>query len=295
MEQRSLGQFTVSAIGLGAMPFSMGGNERPPHERALATVHAALDAGVTLIDTADIYAPTWDAVGDNERIVAEALATYPGDTTHVVVATKGGITRFEGEGWGRDASPAYLRAAAEASRERLGVDRIDLYYWHRPDRSRLYAEVVETFGQLKADGIVKEVGVSNANVEELQVAVDVLGEGGLAAVQNEFSPKFNHTSWRELLWCGKRGIAFLPWSPLGGTGGGAAALAERFGVLTEVADAHGVSPQQATLAWQLALGEHVIPIPGASRAASIVDSARAMDLELTADEVERISAALLQR
>ena len=155
--------------------------------------------------------------------------------------------------------------------------------------------VVETFGRLKADGIVKEVGVSNANVEELQVAVDVLGEGGLAAVQNEFSPRFNHTSWRELLWCGKRGIAFLPWSPLGGTGGGAAALAERFGVLTEVADAHGVSPQQATLAWQLALGEHVIPVPGASRAASIVDSARAMDLELTADEVERISAALLQR
>ena len=124
---------------------------------------------------------------------------------------------------------------------------------------------------------------------------ELVGTGGLAAVQNEFSPKFNHTSWRELLWCGKRGIAFLPWSPLGGTGGGAAALAERFGVLTEVADAHGVSPQQATLAWQLALGEHVIPIPGASRPASIVDSARAMDLELTDDEVERISAALLQR
>lgn len=293
--QRRIGRFTVSPIGLGAMPLSASGKPAPPREQAFATIHAALDAGITVIDTADIYAPSWDTMGHNETLVAEALAAYPGDTSHIVIATKGGITRAEGEVWGRDGSADYLRTAAERSRERLGVDAIDLYYWHRPDRSRLYAEVVETFGQLKADGIVKEVGVSNANVEELQVAVDVLGEGGLAAVQNEFSPKFNHTSWRELLWCGKRGIAFLPWSPLGGTGGGAAALAERFGVLTEVADAHGVSPQQATLAWQLALGEHVIPIPGASRAASIVDSARAMDLELTADEVERISAALLQR
>ena len=292
---RRIGQFTVSSIGLGAMPLSTGGSTTPSHDEAVAVVHAALDAGITLIDTADIYAPSWDTMGHNESIVAEALRTWAGDASNVVVATKGGITRAEGERWGRDGSPAYIREAVERSRERLGVDAIDLYYWHRPDRSRLYAEVVETFGQLKADGIVKEVGVSNANVEELQVAVDVLGEGGLAAVQNEFSPKFNHTSWRELLWCGQRGIAFLPWSPLGGTGGGAAALAERFGVLTEVADAHGVSPQQATLAWQLALGEHVIPIPGASRPASITDSARAMDLELTDDEVERISAALLQR
>jgi aryl-alcohol dehydrogenase-like predicted oxidoreductase len=295
MEQRSLGQFTVSAIGLGAMPFSMGGNERPPHERALATVHAALDAGVTLIDTADIYAPTWDAVGDNERIVAEALATYPGDTTHVVVATKGGITRFEGEGWGRDASPAYLRAAAEASRERLGVDRIDLYYWHRPDRTQRYADVVETLAELKSDGIIAEVGVSNANVEEIEVALDVLGEGGLAAVQNQFSPTFNHTSYGELTFCGERGIAFLPWSPLGGTGGGAAAVGNRFPVIAQIADAHGVSPQQVTLVWELSLGGHVIPIPGASRPASVIDSARAAELALDDDELERLSGALLQR
>lgn len=292
---RRIGGFTVSSIGLGAMPLSpwpgMKGLEQP----ASATVHAALDAGITLIDTADIYAPSWDAMGHNELVVAEALRTYPGDTSGVVVATKGGITRAEGERWGRDGSPEYLRAAVDASRERLGVDRIDLYYWHRPDRHRLYAEVVETFGQLRADGLIAEIGISNANVEELDVALEVLGEGGLAAVQNEFSPRFNHTSYPELRWCAEHGVAFVPWSPLGGTGGGAAAVGHRFPVVADVAAAHGVSPQQVVLAWELALGEHVIPIPGASRPASIVDSAAAMHLTLDHDEVERLSDALLQR
>ena len=295
MSNRRIGQFSVSPVGFGAMPLSSGGSTTPSPEDAVAVVHAALDAGITLIDTADIYAPSWDTMGHNESIVAEALRTWSGDASTIVVATKGGITRAEGEQWGRDGSPEYLRAAAEASRERLGVEAIDLYYWHRPDRQRLYADVVETFARLKEDGVIREIGLSNANVEELQIAVAVLGEGELAAVQNEFSPQFNHTSWRELQWCGERRIAFLPWSPLGGTGGGAAELGDRFAVIAEVADARGVSPQQVTLAWELGLGRHVIPIPGASRASSIVDSARAMDLRLTADEQARISSALLRR
>ena len=292
--KRKIGQFTVSAIGLGAMPFSMGGNAKPPREQAVATVHAALDAGVTLIDTADIYAPSWDTVGHNERIVADALASYPGDTSQVVVASKGGITRFEGEGWGRDGSPEYLRAAAEASRERLGVEAIDLYYWHRPDRHRRYAEAIEALAELREDGLIREIGISNANVEEIEVAIEVLGEGVLAAVQNEFSPRFHHTSARELAFCGEHGIAFVPWSPLGGTHGGAAQVGAHFAVLADVAQAHGVSPQQVTLAWELSLGDHVIPIPGASRPASIVDSAGAMALELTDAERARITDAILQ-
>lgn len=296
MRTRTVGQFTVSAIGLGAMPVSMSrDNTSPDHDRAIATLHAALDAGVTLIDTADIYAPSWDQVGHNERLVAEALASWGGDRSGIVVATKGGITRAEGNTWGRDGSAEHLRAACEASLERLGVEAIDLYYWHRPDRTRTYASGVEALAQLKADGLIKEVGVSNANVEELEVAVEVLGEGGLAAVQNEFSPRFNHTSWQELTWCGEHGVTFVPWSPLGGTGGRAGEVGRRFPVIAEVADAHGVSPQQVTLAWELALGDHVLPIPGASRPGSIQDSAQAGDLELTADEVERLSDALLQR
>lgn len=293
--QRRIGQFTVSSIGLGAMPLSASGKPAPPRDQALATVHAALDAGVTLIDTADIYAPSWDTMGHNESLVAEALAAYDGDTSKVVVATKGGITRSEGEVWGRNGSLEYLRRAADRSRERLGVDTIDLYYWHRPDRAIRYADAIEALATLKADGVIAEIGVSNANVEELQVAIDVLGEGQLAAVQNEFSPRFNHTSLTELIFCERNGIAFLPWSPLGGTSGGAAAVGDRFPVLSDVAGELGVSPQRLTLAWELALGDHVVPIPGASRPESIVDSAGAMGLQLNEHQVERISAALLSR
>ncbi|HMQ65962.1 MAG TPA: aldo/keto reductase, partial [Arachnia sp.] len=280
--QRRLGQFTVSSIGLGAMPFSFY-DEAPSRERVHATVAAALDAGVTLIDTADIYAPSWDTMGHNERAVADALAAYQGDRSRVVVATKAGITRGEGETWGRDSSLGYLRGRVEASLANLRVDKLDLLYLHRPDRSRTYAEAIENFAALKQEGLVSEIGISNASVEEIQIALDVLGDGGLAAVQNEFSPKFNHTSKQELDFCGQRGIAFVPWSPLGG-GSGAARVGERFAVLSEVAGRLGVSPQRVTLAWELALGDHVIPIPGSSRPESITDSAAAMSLELSADD-----------
>lgn len=288
MQTRRLGPFTVSAIGLGAMPFSQGGNVIPSREQAIATVHAALDAGVTYIDTADIYAPTWDAMGHNEQIVADALASWGGDRDGVVVGTKGGITRSDGERWGRDGSADYLRAAVDKSLRNLGVDVIDLYQWHRPDRSRTYADGIAVFAELKAEGKIKAIGVSNANVEELQVAVDVLGEGGLASVQNEFSPKFRGPSEDELAWCGERGIAYLPYSPLGGTSGGAKAVGQHFPVIAEIAAAHGVSPQQVVLAWELAKGDHVIPIPGASRPESITDSAQAADLVLTDDEFAAI-------
>ncbi|MHA6511886.1 aldo/keto reductase [Tessaracoccus sp. Z1128] len=291
---RRLGQFSVSSIGLGAMPFSMSDKpSKPSEDQALATVHAALDAGITLIDTADIYAPTWDSMGHNERLVAKALRSYDGDVSNVVVATKAGITRSEGEGWGRNSAPDYLRRRLESALSTLGVDTLDLFYLHRPDRTRVYATVMETFAAFKAEGLIAEIGISNANVEEIQIAVDVLGDGELAAVQNEFSPKFNHTSKMELDYCAQRGIAFLPWSPLGGTGGGAATVGRRFPILAEIASGHGVSPQQVTLAWELALGDHVVVIPGASRPESIRDSALAMDLDLGADEVEAISAAVL--
>lgn len=289
---RQIGSLTVSALGLGAMPLSMGRGEPAPHDRAMATLHAALDAGITLLDTADIYAPSWDTMGHNETLVAEGLRTWGGDRSQVVVATKGGITRAEGEQWGRDGSAGYLRAALERSLAALGVDAIDLYYWHRPDRSLRYADGVEALAALQQEGLIREIGISNANVEEIDVARDVLGEGGLAAVQNEFSPTFFHTSRRELAHCGEHGIAFVPWSPLGGTGGGAAAVGERFESIARIAQAHGVSPQQVVLAWQLSLGEHVIPIPGASRPESITDSAAAMALELTEAEREELATLI---
>ena len=280
---RRLGSLTVSALGLGAMPLSMGRGEPAPHERAMATIHAALDAGITLLDTADIYAPSWDTMGHNEKLVGEALRSWGGDRTAITVATKGGITRSK-EGGGRDGSPAYLRRALEMSLAALGTDSVDLYYWHRPDRSIRYAEAVETLAGFQQEGLIREIGISNANIEEIDVAREVLGDGGLAAVQNEFSPSFFHTSRRELEHCGEHGIAFVPWSPLGGTGGGAAAVGERFPQIARIAEAHDASPQQVVLAWEIGLGEHVIPIPGASRPESITDSARAMTLALSDEE-----------
>ncbi|GAB3602320.1 aldo/keto reductase [Microbacterium aureliae] len=292
MKQRTLAGRRVSAIGLGAMPLSMNNDRQiPTPAEAVATVHAALDAGVTLIDTADIYAPAWNEMGHNERIVAEALRTWDGDSSQILVTTKGGITRGEGETWGRDGSAQYLRSAVEKSLEILGVEQIDLYQYHRPDRWRIYGDIMKDLAGLQADGLVRAVGISNASVEEIEIAIEVLGEGNIASVQNEFSPR-HPGSIDELRFCAKRGIAFLPWSPLGGTGGGARDVGTRFSAFGDVAEAHDVSPQQVVLAWELALADTVIPIPGARRAASIVDSAKAAELELTADEVVRLSESV---
>lgn len=286
METRKLGPFDVSPIGLGAMPFSMGANERPSREQAIATVHAALDAGVTYIDTADIYAPSWDTIGHNEEIIAAALKSY-GDTSDIVVGTKGGITRSEGEVWGRDGSASYIRGAVEASLRALDTDVIDLYQWHRPDRWLVYGEVLETFKALQQEGKVRAIGISNANVEEIEVALQVLGEDGLASVQNEFSPRFR-SSRDELELCGQHQVAFLPWSPLGGTGAKSKDVGQAYPAFHKISENRQVSQQRVVLAWELALGDHVIPIPGASRPASITDSAQAVSLALTPQELELI-------
>lgn len=290
VQTRQLGPFTVSAIGYGVMPLSMNNDqEYPGREDAIATVHAALDAGITYLDTADIYAPSWDTMGHNESIIGEALRSYSGSTADVVVGTKGGITRGEGETWGRDGSLAYLRSAVEKSLTKLGVDTLDLYQWHRPDRWQVYGDVIGHLKTLQDEGLIKAIGISNANVEEIEVAVQVLGEGGLANVQNEFSPRFR-SSQDELDYCTEQRIAFLPWSPLGGTGGGATNVGQEFSAFAEIGQEHGVSPQQVVLAWELSLSEVMIPIPGARRAASITDSAAAAELELSEDELARCFA-----
>jgi aryl-alcohol dehydrogenase-like predicted oxidoreductase len=290
MQTRTLGPFTVSAIGLGGMPMSMNDDKKYPDQaQAFATVHAALDAGVTFIDTADIYAPSWDTMGHNEELIGKALKSYSGSLDGVVVGTKGGITRSEGEQWGRDGSLKYLRSAVEKSLRALDVDVIDLYQWHRPDRWKVYGDVIANFKTLQDEGKIKAIGISNANVEEIEVAIEVLGEGGLASVQNEFSPRFR-SSADELELCDQKGIAFLPWSPLGGTGGGGREVGDRFAAFGEIARERGVSPQQVVLAWELSLSDRVIPIPGARRPESIIDSAKAADLVLSDEELARCSA-----
>lgn len=284
MQQRRIGDVEVAAIGLGAMPLSVPGH--PDADQARATVHAALDAGVTLIDTADAYTPD-GRPGHNEHIVAEALRTYGGDTSAVVVATKGGHTR-DGQDWDVDGRPEYLRRAAEESLRRLGVESIGLYQHHRPDPQVPYEETMGGLRTLLDAGLVQRVGISNADPGQIRVASDVIGDG-LVSVQNQLSPSFR-SSLPEVDVCAELGLAFLPWSPLGGIRS-AKDLGSTYAPFAQVAQRHGVSPQQVCLAWLLARSHVVVPIPGASRPESIRDSAAAADLALGADDIAMLDAA----
>ncbi len=285
MQQRRIGSRTVSAIGLGGMPMSIEG--RPEAPQSIATIHAALDAGITLIDTADSYHLHAGEVGHNESLIAEALSAYAGDTSDVLVATKGGHLRPGDGSWTQDGSPEHIRAAAKASASRLNVDAIDLYYYHRPDPAVPYEDGIGALRDLLDAGVIELAGISNATVAQIDLARDILGDR-LVAVQNQFSPAFL-SSLDELKHCADLGIAFLPWSPLGGISKAGSLGSHR--AFQEVADAHEVSPQQVALAWQLALSPGVIPIPGSSRPASIEDSARAVDLDLTDDELATLNTS----
>ena len=286
MQKRKLGDRQVSAVGLGAMHLSTDG--RPDESDAISVIHAALDEGLTLIDTADAYTPRDHAMGHNEEIVAKALKSYGGDTGDVLVATKGGHTR-DGVDWGLNGRPEYLRDAAEASLRRLGGDAIGLYQHHRPDPEVPYAETMGALRGLLDVGIIQRAGISNADTEQIRLAHAILGDG-LASVQNEFSPVFR-SSERELELCDELGIAFLPWSPLGGLRG-AKDLGSTTAPFGTVAHKHDVSPQRVCLAWMLAKSPVVVPIPGASRTASVQDSAAAVTLQLDHEDLADLDAAI---
>lgn len=284
MDQRRIGDRTVGAIGLGGMPMSV--RQRNDEELAVRTIHAALDAGVTLIDTADAYSVDEESFGHNEELIARALASYGSGAGDVLVATKGGHTR-RGAAWELDGSPEYLRKACEESLRRLGVDAIGLYQHHRPDPEVDYAETLGGLKDLLDDGLVVRAGISNADSDQILLAREILGDG-LASVQNEFSPRFR-SSQPELDLCTALGIAFLPWSPLGGMRQ-AAELGDRFAPFTEVGAKYDVSAQQVALAWELARSPVVLPIPGASRVESVRDSVAAADLTLEPDDLARLDA-----
>jgi aryl-alcohol dehydrogenase-like predicted oxidoreductase len=291
VQQRTIGNDTVGrievgAVGLGAMPLSTK-DPRPSDEQAQAVVHAALDAGVTLIDTADAYSRDEAEFGHNESLVAAALASYGGDTASVLVATKGGHTR-SGSDWGLDGTTAYLRRACEASLRRLGVEAIGLYQFHRPDPETPWEESMGALRVLADDGLVRMVGISNADVGQIDAARAIVGDA-LVSVQNQFSPGYR-SSAGELAHCAATGLAFLPWSPFGGVSA-AKSLGSTADEFAAVAEELGTSVYQVTLAWHLAQADVVLPIPGASRPESIVDSAAAADLKLSADQLARLNAA----
>ncbi|POX56575.1 aldo/keto reductase [Streptomyces sp. Ru71] len=294
MRDRLLGDVRVSAIGLGAMPLSIEG--RPDEERAVATVHAALDAGVTLLDTADSYHLPGAEPGHNELLVARALAAYGGDTSGVLVATKGGRGRPADGSWTVDGSPRHLKSAAEASLKRLGVEAIGLYQLHKPDPVVPFAESVGALRELLDEGKIRLAGISNATVEQIRQAHEILGDK-LASVQNRYSPAVRDSE-PELRLCAELGLAFLPWSPLGGISrsslDGPSRLEgeNRFTAFHTVARDRGVSPQRICLAWLLSHAPNMLPIPGASRPSTIQDSAAAADLALSTEELGRLEASV---
>lgn len=283
MRTRRIGETQVSAIGLGGMPMSIEG--RPDEARSIATIHAALDAGITLIDTADAYHMYANEVGHNETLIAKGLASYGGDTSNVLVATKGGHLRPGDGSWTLDGSPKHLIEACDASLARLGVDAIGLYQFHRPDPKVPYAESIGALAELLDAGKIRMAGISNANPAQIKQANEILG-GRLVSVQNQFSPRYR-SSEPELRLCDEMGIAFLPWSPFGGITR-AGDLGTSFGIFAEIGKEHDVSPQQVCLAWMLAKSPSVIPIPGSSRPETIRDSALAVDLTLTDEELAKL-------
>lgn len=280
LQQRTIGNRTVSAVGLGGMPMSIEG--RPDETQSIATIHAALDAGVTFIDTADAYSRSGDDFGHNEQLIAKALAGYGSDTSGVLVATKGGHTRTADGAWELNGRPEYLKEAAKDSARRLGVDAIGLYQFHRPDPAVPFEDSVGALAELLDEGVIELAGISNTDIAQIDQANTILG-GRLASVQNQFSPAFG-SSRGELDHCAELGVAFLPWSPLGGIRS-AADVGTKYAAIGAIATARGVSPQQVTLAWELSLAPVVVPIPGASKAASITDSAQAATLQLSAEEL----------
>ena len=283
MHTRTIADVTVSAIGFGAMHLSREG--RPDEAQGLSTIHAALDAGVRLIDTADAYCLDENDVGHNERLIAKALASWNGDSSAVLVATKGGSTR-PGGAWVPNGRPEYMKEACERSLKALGVDTIGLYQHHRPDPQVPYYETIGALKELQEEGKIRLIGISNASKKQIKEAMAI---AEVASVQNEFSPKFR-SSEDELQFCAEQGIAFLPWSPLGGIND-AKQLGGEHPAFAEIAESHGVSPQQVTIAWHLAKSDVVIPIPGARRPETILDSLQAADLQLSDDELARLNGS----
>lgn len=275
----------VFAIGLGAMHLSL--EERPEKPAATKVIHSALHAGVSFIDTADAYCIDEDDKHHNERLVHDALAAYDGDTREVYVATKGGLMRHGGE-WPRNGDPDHLRATIRESVEALGGAPIFLWQHHAPDPNVSVDKSLRAVREAVDEGLIRHVGVSNYSVAHLEKARDVVE---LTSVQNQYSlwhrkPERDGT----LEYCERHSLTFLPWGPLGGKNR-AKKFAE-YKTLNAVADDHNVSPQCVALSWLRHKSPVILPIPGASRPESIVDSVRAAGVDLTDDEAARIENAV---
>jgi aryl-alcohol dehydrogenase-like predicted oxidoreductase len=272
-------------IGFGGMPLSIQG--RPPEDVGRQVIHAAIDAGMTLIDTADVYCLDDDDIGHNERLIASALRERD-DRDRVRVATKAGLRRPKGA-WTNDGSPQHIREACERSLRALGTDQIWLYQFHAPDPRVPFEKSVETFAELQRAGKCKYVGLSNVSVEQVDAASRIVE---VQSVQNRLNPYFRE-SLGVAAECVRRNIIFFAYSPVGG--GRLAKKLPQFEPLQRIAAAHDCSVHAAVLAWVRAKGPTVVPIPAARTVEHVVDSAHSVNVVLTADEIRMIDETEFSR
>jgi aryl-alcohol dehydrogenase-like predicted oxidoreductase len=287
MNQTTLGRTGVSipVIGFGGMPLSIQG--RPAEEQGVRVLNAAIDAGMTLIDTADVYCLDDSDIGHNERLIATALRGRS-DRENVRVATKAGLRRPRGA-WTNAGSPKHIREACEQSLRALETERIWLYQFHAPDPRVPFEKSVEAFAELQREGKFEHFGLSNVSVEQIDAAGAILD---VVSVQNRLNPYFRESIGVAEA-CTQRQITFLAYSPVGG--GRLAKKLPSFKVLQDVAAAHQSSVHAVTIAWVRAQAPSVVPIPAARTVEHAEDSARAASLQLSDDELQRITATRFDR
>lgn len=287
METKPLGNtgVAISAIGLGGMPMSL--SSRPPESEAIQVIHRALDLGVTLIDTADSYCLDESDKHHNERLIAKALQQYKGEVSHITVATKGGLMRPNGS-WTRNGNPDHLRQTIRISFEAFGGEKpIDLWQYHAPDPNYTIEESLAPAKEAVDQGMIRFVGVSNFSVDQIKRTRDVVE---IVSVQNQYNPWYRQPEVDGVLeYCEQEKLTFFPWSPLGGSR--RVGKLEEIEALAQLAKAKSVSIYQIVLAWLRAKSPAIVPIPGASKIASIEDSVKAVQVHLSQTEVHQIDRA----
>ena len=284
METTQLGNTGVStsAIGLGGMPMSV--YERPTESQSINVIHRALDLGITFIDTADSYCKDESDKHHNEGLIHKALQTYSGDTSNVIVATKGGLMR-PNQSWTRNGNPEHLRQTIRVSFETFGGDKpIDIWQYHSPDPDYTIEASLTPAKEAQEAGMISKIGVSNFSVEQIKQARDVVD---IVSVQNQYSPWQRQPEMDGVLeYCENEGLTFISWSPFGGR--------RRHDNLTDIpaiaklAEEKNVSVYCIVLAWLRSKSPCILPIPGASKTSSIEDSVKAVDIKLSQAEVQTI-------
>src|SRR5215208_4710245 len=268
------GDLAVKRLGFGAMRLCGPGIWGEPEDpgAAEAVLRRVVEVGINLIDTADAYGPEI-----NERQISSALYPYPDD---LVIATKGGLVHPGPGRWEPNGRPRHLREACEGSLRRLRVDKIDVYQFHRPDRRVPFEDSVWALAELRDEGKIRHVGLSNVGVRELVAALDIVP---IVSVQNRYNLT-DRSSEAVIETCEREGIAFIPWFPLA-TG----KLAQPGGDLDEIATRHNATPAQVAIAWLLARSPVMLPIPGTSSVEHLEENVAAVDLRLSEEEVATLS------